>query len=195
MSNLTQRYLKNNRTAATVRERPSYLCSRQGGWVLGVSAWRVSGGGGVRLEECGGSPSCWLRGHWSLPWLDIVKRGQTAEAVLSRNAAALSVLEELETLAKKSKRLRTRHGGAPCAPCFSCPGFTVAGRFKAELQIPKYYSCHDTSNLRHRSPLFYHFSHPSQEGSDGFKPTNDDACTVTEEAKSSWFVQVLPSWT
>lgn len=156
MSNITQRYLKNNSTAAAggpAQSENTRLISAlvRAGECLVEADGGVSGGGGVRR----GSLPCWLRGHWSLPWLDIVKWGQTAGAGLSRNAAALSVLEEPETLAKKSKRLRGRHGGAPCAPCFSCLGFAAAGRFKAEVQIPNYYNCHDDSDLEHGSPLFF----------------------------------------
>lgn len=63
------------------------------------------------------------------------------------------------------------------------------------MQIPNYYSCHDAGDLEHGSPpFFYRFPRPSQEGSDGFIRTNDDAGTVAEEAKNSRFVQVLASW-
>lgn len=62
------------------------------------------------------------------------------------------------------------------------------------MQIPNYYGCHDASDLEHRSPFFIACPRPSEEGSDGFIRTNDDAGTVAEEAKNSRFVQVLASW-
>lgn len=121
-----------------------YLCSLQRGWVLGGGRWEARW---VELHR----GLCWgcvwaleplVTGHCQVGSPAGPARG------LTRNAVVLSVVKELETLWKKSKRLGSKTQTGPTGIFFlSC--FALAGRFKAAAQIQNHSDCHGGCDLRH----------------------------------------------
>ena len=98
---------------------------------------------------------------------------------LGRNAAVLSVVEELETLGKKSKRLCSNAHSGPEADSSSCPRLALVGRFKAAVQIPGDSDCHGGCDGRHvppsPSPLL-----PFYWDFDRFIENTDNDCSSAE---------------